>query len=131
MFERTKQGRMYDQTIKVMYDSKKEWMHCRDNELNKWFHGWRQTCAVLGRTGRYPENSCDSVRVQHPGQQGVVQIHEVLLVDDYHLDPPLCHTVSTAQLACTTNLKSQYVPMQHTMTSFFSSSYNVLLLNKF
>ena len=51
--------------------------------------------------GRYPEDSCDGVRVEHPGQQGVVQIHEVLFVDDNHLDPPLCHTVSTAQLACT------------------------------
>ena len=50
----------------------------------------------------YPKDGGDSIRVQHPSQERVVQIHEVLLVDDYHLDPALCHTVSTSQLACTT-----------------------------
>ena len=58
----------------------------------------------------YPKDGGDSIRVQHPSQQGVVQIHEVLLVDDYHLDPPLRHTVSTAQLACNTPSQAQHMP---------------------
>ena len=49
----------------------------------------------------YPQDTCDSIMVEHPGEQGVVHVMQVLPVHPHSCDLSLRYTICAAQLACT------------------------------